>query len=214
MRGVARVLAVSVTVVAAVTAMTAAVPRSAAAPLRVADFAALLANHATTGPRLGPDQAAQQLLRQGVPLGDPGATLTEGRLSVIMEFYGVRAETGNPDSAVSAERGSAAASILNATVLSSPGTEKNDKNNPSNRNTGSTSSSGNDGNNGNGNNGGNGNGNDKTGPGSPPTSDLSVCLSERNRGHCVNCCKDLGSPANACAHFCREIEHPSPSSPR
>jgi hypothetical protein len=203
-------LAVSVTVVAAVTVMTAAVPRSAVAPLRVADFAALLANHANTGPRMGPDQAAQQLLRQGVPLGDPGATLTEGRLSTIMEFYGVRTETRNPDSVVNAERGSAVASILSATVLFNPGTEKNDKNNPGNRNTGSSNGNG-DGDNGNsGNNGNNG----QTGPGAPPTSDLSVCLSERNRGHCVNCCKDQGSPANACARFCREIEHPSPSSPR
>ena len=192
MRGVARLLAVSVTVLAAVTAMLAGGPRSGSAPLRAADFAALLANHDNTGPRLGPDQAAERLLGLGVPLGDPGATLTEGRLSAIMEFYGVRAETGSPDSVVSAGRGSAAASILNATILFIPGTEKNDKNrNRSN----------------------NGN-NDKDKPVPPPTEDLSVCLSERNHGHCVNCCKDLGSPANACAHFCRDVEPPSPSTPR
>jgi len=178
MRGVARLLAVSVTVLAAATAMMAGGPRSGSGPLRAADFAALLANHDNTGPRLGPDQAAERLLGLGVPLGDPGATLTEGRLSAIMEFYGVRAETGSPDSVVSAGRGSAAASILNATILFIPGTEKKNK------------------------------------PVPPPTEDLSVCLSERNHGHCVNCCKDLGSPANACAHFCRDVEPPSPSTPR
>lgn len=116
--------------------------------------------------------------------------MTEGRLSAIMEFYGVRAETGSPDSVVGAERGSAAASILNGTILFTPGTEKNDRNRGSNVN------------------------DDKKKPVSPPNADLSVCLSERNHGHCVNCCKDLGSPANACAHFCRDVEPPSPSTPR
>jgi hypothetical protein len=188
----ARLLTVSVTVVTAVTAMMAGGPRSGSAPLRAADFAALLANHASAGPRLGPDQAAERLRLLGVPIGDPDAPLTEGRLSEIMEFYGVRAGTGNPDSTVSAELGSAVASILNSTVLFVPGTEKG----------------------GNGKGKGNNDDNDKNKPEPPPDLDLGVCLSERNRGHCVNCCKDLGSPANACAHFCKSIDPPSPSNPR
>lgn len=39
----------------------------------------------------------------------------------------------------------------------------------------------------------------------------SACLSSTNRGECVNCCKDSGAAANACAHFCLNNVPPGPS---
>ena len=45
----------------------------------------------------------------------------------------------------------------------------------------------------------------------PPEGDVSVCLSERNHGQCVTCCKDFGQRANVCAKFCMNLEPPSPS---
>jgi len=175
MRRVTRLLAGSIAAMTAVT-LVAAGTRAGNVPLTVADFAAMLANHGSTGALESADQAAQSLGRLGVPIGDPKATLTEGRLSAIMGFYGIQATTSNPSAIVESTRGTAAAAILSATARSFAGSEKK--------------------------------------PGSTGTGDLGVCLSERNRGKCVNCCKDLGSPANACAHFCQAIEPPSPSTPR
>ena len=40
-----------------------------------------------------------------------------------------------------------------------------------------------------------------------------ACLSSANRGECVNCCKDSGAPANACAHFCHSNVPGCPSPP-
>jgi hypothetical protein len=38
-----------------------------------------------------------------------------------------------------------------------------------------------------------------------------ACLTSVNRGACVNCCKETGAPANACAHFCQSNVPPGPS---
>ena len=38
-----------------------------------------------------------------------------------------------------------------------------------------------------------------------------ACLSSVNRGTCVNCCKDSGAAASACAHFCQANVPPTPS---
>jgi len=38
-----------------------------------------------------------------------------------------------------------------------------------------------------------------------------ACLSSENRGACVNCCKETGASANACAHFCQSNVPPPPS---
>ncbi len=41
--------------------------------------------------------------------------------------------------------------------------------------------------------------------------DPSQCLSERNLGACVNCCKDVtGLPGNLCSHFCQNRVPPTP----
>jgi hypothetical protein len=39
------------------------------------------------------------------------------------------------------------------------------------------------------------------------------CLISANRGVCVNCCKETGSTASDCAHFCQSNVPPSPSDP-
>jgi hypothetical protein len=37
------------------------------------------------------------------------------------------------------------------------------------------------------------------------------CLTERNLGACVNCCKDAtGLPGNVCSHYCRARVPPPP----
>jgi hypothetical protein len=161
----------------AVTVVAAGSPPADRSPLTVAEFAAVLTNISSDGESVGAEQASKALQNLGVPLGNPSAPLTEGRLAAIMEFYGFRTTTSNPSALVSAERGGAAASILLSAMVFAGGTEKR-----------------------------------KQGP--PVTGDISVCLSERNRGQCVNCCKDLGSPANACAHFCQDLEPPSLTAPR
>lgn len=40
--------------------------------------------------------------------------------------------------------------------------------------------------------------------------DVVECYFLRNGGACVNCCKDLGFPASACAHFCNTPPPPPP----
>ena len=45
------------------------------------------------------------------------------------------------------------------------------------------------------------------------SSDIEVCLQEKNHGQCVNCCKDLGTRARACSRFCQQINQGSPSEP-
>ena len=177
MRSSKRLLAGSMAAWMAVTVAAAGSPPTGRTPLTVAEFAAVLTNISSDGESVGTEQASKALQNLGVPLGNPSAPLTEGRLAAIMEFYGLRATTSNPSALVSAERGGAAASILHFAAAFSGGTEKK-----------------------------------KSRP--PVTGDISVCLSEANHGHCVNCCKDLGSPANACAHFCQNREPPSLTAPR
>src|SRR5262245_8017438 len=43
--------------------------------------------------------------------------------------------------------------------------------------------------------------------------DLDGCLGEANHGQCVNCCKEQGGGASACAKLCFEINKPSSSEP-
>jgi hypothetical protein len=41
------------------------------------------------------------------------------------------------------------------------------------------------------------------------------CLSERNHGACVNCCKALVDlPGNVCSHFCTIVVPPLPEEPK
>jgi hypothetical protein len=38
-----------------------------------------------------------------------------------------------------------------------------------------------------------------------------ACLSERNHGTCVDCCKEAtGAPANVCSRFCKIVVPPPP----
>ena len=50
----------------------------------------------------------------------------------------------------------------------------------------------------------------------PAETELPVqCLSERNHGACVNCCKELsGLPGNVCSHFCSFRVPPPPGEPQ
>jgi hypothetical protein len=43
--------------------------------------------------------------------------------------------------------------------------------------------------------------------------ELEACVQEANHGACVNCCKEEGGSASACAKLCFEINKPSSSEP-
>ena len=95
-------------------------------PITVGDFAVMLANVGQNQP-IDMRTAADSLVRTGVPLGDLTAPLSERKLAEILDFYGVRATTGNADQGVSAGKADAALMLVggaleaSAAKSSSPG---------------------------------------------------------------------------------------------
>jgi hypothetical protein len=85
---------------------------SAKAPVSVADFAVMLAQSDGSGRPVEAGQAVDALVSAGVPVGDPKAALSEGKLAEILGYYGVRATTDHPAKAVSPERAQAATLLL------------------------------------------------------------------------------------------------------
>ena len=130
MRTLRKMLAVAVLAavpVAALAAPAEATANKAKAPVKVADFAAMLA--ASSG--IHADGSAETLARAGVPLGDLDAPLTEGRLAEILKYYGVEAQTASPAATVNRDRAEASLVLfganglgnnsLNASVSPAPG---------------------------------------------------------------------------------------------
>lgn len=115
--------------------LTAAVPMAAmaagqaqdkksTAPLTVGDFAVMLARTTGTGRFLESKGATVALVKAGVPLGSPKATLSEAKLAEILGFYGVKVTTSAPDEAVSQAKAGNALLLLGgsmASAASSPG---------------------------------------------------------------------------------------------
>ena len=83
-----------------------------AARLSVGDFAVMLASGGKGGKAIEVNVAVASLVKAGVPLGDAGATLSEGKLAEIMAFYGQRTTTSSPDREVSKGKAVAAAQLL------------------------------------------------------------------------------------------------------
>ncbi len=125
MRTVRTILAL--TLLSAVPVAALAAPKTAdvaKAPISVADFAAMLAASTGAAPGLEAGRAAEALTKSGVPLGDPKAPLTEGRLAEILKHYGLEAETANPAATVNRERAESSLVLVNAAGgLNAPGLE-------------------------------------------------------------------------------------------
>ena len=103
--------------------LTAAVPLAAMAagqaqdkkgttPLTVGDFAVMLAKSTGTGRDLQVKGATDALVKAGVPLGNPKATLSEEKLAEILGFYGVKVTTSFPSQAVSQAKAGSALLLL------------------------------------------------------------------------------------------------------
>jgi len=74
--------------------------RKSTAPLTVGDFAVMLAAATGKGPALEVKSATDALVKAGVPLGNPQATLSEGKLVEILGFYGVRIRSSAPQQTI------------------------------------------------------------------------------------------------------------------
>ena len=110
--------------------LTAAVPMAAMAaeqaqdnkkgttPLTVGDFAVMLAKSTGTGRALGVKSATDALVKAGVPLGNPKATLSEEKLAEILGFYGVRVTTSSPGQEVSQAKAGSALLLLDGSMTS------------------------------------------------------------------------------------------------
>jgi len=93
--------------------------QKSAAPVAVGDFAVMLAKVSGSGGVLGVQSATDALVKAGVPLGNPKATLSEQKLVEILAYYGVRATTSSPLQTVSRGRAEAAL-LLIGSALGSP----------------------------------------------------------------------------------------------
>ena len=96
----------------AVTSAGQAQEKKVTAPLTVGDFAVMLARTTGTGPALEAKSATDALVKAGVPLGNPKATLSEEKLAEILGFYGVKVTTSFPSQAVSQAKAGSALLLL------------------------------------------------------------------------------------------------------
>ena len=87
------------------------------APLTVGDFAVMLAATTGKGPALEVKSATDALVKAGVPLGNPKATLSEQKLAEILGFYGVHVRTSSPLDAVGRSKAETALTLLNGKLL-------------------------------------------------------------------------------------------------
>jgi len=87
------------------------------APLTVGDFAVMLAATTGRGPSLEVKSATEALVKAGVPLGNPRATLSEQKLVEILGFYGVSVRTFSPSDSVGRAKAETALTLLNDKLL-------------------------------------------------------------------------------------------------
>ena len=94
------------------------------APLTVGDFAVMLAKTTSPGRALEKKSATDVLVKAGVPLGNPKATLSEEKLAEILGYYGLRVTTTSPGQTVSLAKAGSALLLLGdsmSSAASSPG---------------------------------------------------------------------------------------------
>src|SRR5262245_61425940 len=90
--------------------------QKASKALTVGDFAVMLAASTGRGPALEVKGATDALVKAGVPLGNPQATLSEEKLVEILGFYGVRMTTTSPQQGVNRGKAQAALTQLGAAL--------------------------------------------------------------------------------------------------
>jgi len=93
--------------------------RKSTAPLTVGDFAVMLASTTGKRPALEVKGATDALVKAGVPLGNPKATLSEEKLVEILGFYGVRVRSSSPQDPVTRARAETALNLVTNSLLSS-----------------------------------------------------------------------------------------------
>ena len=121
MRHTKPLLALILTAALPFSAMAAGQPqgKKSTAPLTVGDFAVMLAATTGKGPALEVKSATDALVKAGVPLGNPRATLSEGKLVEILGFYGVRVRSSAPQQAITRARAESALNLVSDNLLSS-----------------------------------------------------------------------------------------------
>ena len=88
------------------------------APLTVGDFAVMLAATTGKGPALEVKSATDALVKAGVPLGNPKATLSEAKLVEILGFYGVRVKSSTPQQAVTRSKAESVLGLVSGALNS------------------------------------------------------------------------------------------------
>ena len=89
----------------------------AKSPVSVGEFAVMVASMTGGGRDLQAKQAVSLLNDKGAPLGDASASLTEGKLAEIMDFYGVHAKATTPTAGVNTSKAQAAAILIASSSL-------------------------------------------------------------------------------------------------
>jgi hypothetical protein len=90
--------------------------RKSTAPLTVGDFAVMLAATTGKGPALEVKSATDALVKAGVPLGNPQATLSEAKLAEILGFYGVHVRSSTPQQTITRARAVSALSLVSGAL--------------------------------------------------------------------------------------------------
>jgi hypothetical protein len=96
--------------------------KKSTAPLTVGDFAVMLAATTGKGPALEVKSATEALVKAGVPLGNPKATLSEEKLVEILGFYGVRVKSSAPQQAVTRSKAESALGLVGGALNTSSST--------------------------------------------------------------------------------------------
>src|SRR2546425_4894322 len=86
--------------------------KKSSAPLTVGDFAVMLAAATGKGPALEVKSATDALAKAGVPLGNPRATLSEGKLAEILGFYGVHVRSSAPQQTITRAKAESALNLV------------------------------------------------------------------------------------------------------
>jgi hypothetical protein len=92
--------------------------QKSSASLTVGDFAVMLAATTGKGPALEVKSATDALVKAGVPLGSPKATLNEEKLVEILGFYGVRVKSSSPLQTVNRAKADSALALVSGALSS------------------------------------------------------------------------------------------------
>jgi hypothetical protein len=112
-------LVLTATVPMAALAAGQAQDKKSTAPLTVGDFAVMLATTTGNGRALEVKGATDTLVKAGVPLGNPKAALSEGKLAEILGFYGVKVTTSSPGQSVGRAKAETALLLVGGSISAS-----------------------------------------------------------------------------------------------